>query len=62
MAILFQLILRYTVYGKHTYAIGSNEEAARMSGINVERHMVLVYAIAGAARLGRRHRALARRT
>lgn len=47
LAILFYLILKYTVYGKHTYAIGSNEEGARMSGINVERHKVLVYAIAG---------------
>lgn len=47
VAILFYLILKYTVYGKHTYAIGSNEEAARMSGINVERHLVLVYSIAG---------------
>ena len=47
LAILFFLILKYTVYGKHTYAIGSNEEGARMSGINVERHKVLVYAIAG---------------
>jgi inositol transport system permease protein len=48
VAVLFYLILKYTVYGKHTYAIGSNEEAARMSGINVERHKVLVYTIAGA--------------
>jgi inositol transport system permease protein len=47
LAILFYLILKYTVYGKHTYAIGSNEEAARMSGIKVERHKVLVYTIAG---------------
>ncbi len=47
LAILFGLILRYTVYGKHTYAIGSNPAAARMSGINVERHLVLVYTIAG---------------
>ncbi len=47
LAILFHLILRYTVYGKHTYAIGSNEAAARMSGISVNKHKVLVYAIAG---------------
>lgn len=47
LAILFHLILKYTVYGKHTYAIGSSEEAARMSGINVARHKVLVYVIAG---------------
>jgi inositol transport system permease protein len=46
LAIIFQLIMSYTVYGKHTYAIGSNEEAARMSGINVKRHKVLVYMIA----------------
>ena len=47
LAILFHIILRYTVYGKHTYAIGSNEDAARMSGIKVARHKVLVYTIAG---------------
>ena len=46
LAILFHLVLKYTVYGKHTYAIGSNEDAARMSGIKVDRHKVLVYAIA----------------
>jgi len=48
LAILFHLIMNYTVYGKHTYAIGSNEAAARMSGINVPRHLLLVYMIAGA--------------
>lgn len=46
LAILCHVLLRYTVYGKHTYAIGSNEDAARMSGINVKRHKVLVYMIA----------------
>ena len=39
--------MTYTLYGKRCYAIGSNEEAARMSGINVDRHKVLVYTIAG---------------
>jgi inositol transport system permease protein len=47
LAILFHFVMNYTVYGKHTYAIGSNEAAARMSGINVPRHLVLVYLIAG---------------
>lgn len=47
LAILFHFVLKYTVYGKHTYAIGSNEDAARMSGISVARHKVLVYVIAG---------------
>jgi inositol transport system permease protein len=47
LAILFQLILTYTKYGKHCYAIGSNEEASRTTGIKVEHHKVLVYLIAG---------------
>jgi inositol transport system permease protein len=47
LAILFQVIMTYTVYGKRSYAIGSNEAAARMSGIKVQRHKVLVYTIAG---------------
>ena len=47
MAAVFHVMLRYTRYGKFTYAIGANALAARVSGINVERHIVLVYAIAG---------------
>lgn len=47
LAVLFQVLLSYSLYGKRCYAIGSNEEAARMSGINVARHKVLVYTIAG---------------
>jgi len=47
LAVLFHLILTYTKYGKHCYAIGSNEEAARISGVKVEHHKILVYVIAG---------------
>lgn len=47
LAVLFHVLLNHTLYGKWTYAIGSNEAAARMSGINVDRHKVLVYTIAG---------------
>jgi inositol transport system permease protein len=47
VGVLFHLLLTFTLYGRHTYAIGSNAQAARMSGINVERHLVTVYAIAG---------------
>ncbi|MQY43826.1 ABC transporter permease [Epibacterium sp. SM1969] len=46
LAILCHFILKYTLYGKHTYAVGSNEDAARMSGINVRRHKIFVYMIA----------------
>ena len=48
LAILFQLFLSYTKYGKHCYAIGSNEDASRTVGIKVENHKILVYTIAGA--------------
>ena len=47
LAILFHLILTHTKYGKHCYAVGSNEQASRMSGIKVNNHKVLVYTIAG---------------
>ncbi|KAK3584121.1 hypothetical protein CHS0354_035197 [Potamilus streckersoni] len=47
ISVLFHFIMKYTLYGKHTYAIGSNEQAARITGINVERHKILVYTIAG---------------
>jgi inositol transport system permease protein len=47
-ALVFHIALRYTRYGKFTYAIGANPQAARVSGINVPRHLMVVYTIAGA--------------
>ncbi|MFC0218962.1 inositol transport system permease protein [Pseudochelatococcus lubricantis] len=47
IALLFHIGLRYTRYGKFTYAIGANPQAARVSGINVKTHLLKVYAIAG---------------
>lgn len=47
IAVLFHVVLRYTRYGKFTDAIGANVQAARVSGIDVEVHLVKVYAIAG---------------
>lgn len=41
------LVVRYTALGEQIIAIGGNEEAARLSGINVERVKVTVYAISG---------------
>ena len=46
-AVIFHVALRYTRYGKFTYAIGANPQAARVSGINVNRHIMLVYTLAG---------------
>lgn len=46
-AMAFHLLLRYTRYGRYTYAIGSNEQAARVAGINIRAHKLLVYTLAG---------------
>ncbi len=46
-AILGLLFLKYTVLGRSIYAVGGNREAARVSGINVERVKIAVYTIAG---------------
>ena len=40
-------ILRYTRFGRHVYAIGGNEQAAKTSGINVRRTKMFVYIYAG---------------
>ena len=42
------VLLNYSVFGRHTLAIGSNEEAARRVGIKVERHLLKVYMLGGA--------------
>jgi ribose transport system permease protein len=47
VAIVFGILLAATRFGRHTYAIGSNEEAARRAGIAVDRHLILVYGISG---------------
>lgn len=39
--------LHTTTFGRYTYAIGSNEEAARRAGIKVTRHLVAVYSLTG---------------
>jgi ribose transport system permease protein len=41
------VVLHKTKFGRYTYAIGSNEIGARRVGINVDRHLILVYALSG---------------
>lgn len=41
------ITLRLTRFGRYTLAIGSSEDAARRTGINVDRHLLKVYALAG---------------
>jgi len=40
-------VLGTTRFGRHTYVIGSNAEAARRAGINVDRHLLKLYALSG---------------
>jgi ribose transport system permease protein len=47
VAIVAGLVLAYTGFGRYTYAIGSNAEAARRAGIRVDRHLIKVYALSG---------------
>jgi ribose transport system permease protein len=48
LALLIAGVLRYTVFGRHLFAIGSNERTARLCGVRVERVKVAVYAISAA--------------
>src|SRR2546428_3178291 len=46
-AVIASLILSKTILGRYTVALGSNEEAARLSGVNVDNWKMAVYALAG---------------
>ncbi len=41
------IVLNRTIFGRHVYAIGGNEQAARLSGINVDRNLLLIYTVSG---------------
>jgi ribose transport system permease protein len=47
VAVVFGFFLRKTRMGRYTYAVGSNEEASRLSGIKVNRVKILTYMICG---------------
>ena len=40
-------VLRHTAWGRHVYAVGDDPEAAELSGVNVKRTLIQVYALAG---------------
>ncbi|WP_156286105.1 ABC transporter permease [Oceanivirga salmonicida] len=46
-AIIMYFILKYTKFGIYIYALGSNEEATRLSGVNVDFNKLMVYGISG---------------
>ncbi|QUI21157.1 ABC transporter permease [Vallitalea pronyensis] len=47
MGILTHILLRKTRFGKSIYAIGGNEQAAKVCGINVKKAIIIVYGFAG---------------
>lgn len=47
MGILSHVLLKYTKFGKYVYAIGGNKEAAYVSGVDVDKYLMLIYSYAG---------------
>lgn len=47
VAVLCAVVLNKTALGRYTFALGSNEEAVRLSGVNVDRWKITVYAFSG---------------
>ena len=48
MFVLFWFVLTRTVFGRHVYATGGNEEAAKLSGVKTDGVQIVVYTISGA--------------
>ena len=48
LAVIVAALLRYTRFGRHVFAIGSNERMARLCGVAISRTKVLVYTLSGA--------------
>lgn len=47
MYVVAHFVLAHTVFGRAAYAIGGNEEAARLSGVHVRYHKTAIYGVAG---------------
>jgi len=47
LVILLAYVLRHTAWGRHVYAVGDDPDAAQLSGVNVKRTLISVYALAG---------------
>lgn len=45
--VIYGVVLRFTPFGRYVYAIGGNEEAARLSGIDSGRVKIVTYAVSG---------------
>ncbi len=49
VAIVLQIVLARTVFGRHIYGVGGNRDAARLSGLKVDRIVITTFVIAGFA-------------
>jgi ribose transport system permease protein len=47
VVLILHLVLRYTRYGQHVYAVGSNKIAASRAGVKIDRVIIATYAIGG---------------
>lgn len=47
MMVIFMVVLHKTIFGRHIYAIGSNAEAARLTGIKVKINKIMAYVLCG---------------
>ncbi|SHI14449.1 ribose transport system permease protein [Sporobacter termitidis DSM 10068] len=47
VVIIFFLVMKYTTFGRMVYAIGSNESAVQLAGINSKKHLFFVYLLSG---------------
>ena len=47
LAVITAVLLRNTVFGRHVFALGSNEATARLCGLNTTRLKILIYVLAG---------------
>jgi ribose transport system permease protein len=48
LAVVVAVLMSRTVFGRHLFAIGSNEATARLCGVRVRRHKIFTYTLAGA--------------
>jgi ribose/xylose/arabinose/galactoside ABC-type transport system permease subunit len=48
LAVFVACVLRYTRFGRHVFAIGSNQQTARLCGVRITRTKLLIYLLAGA--------------
>ena len=47
LCVVLAIVLKYTAFGRHIYAIGGNDSAAKIVGVKVQKVRIMVYALSG---------------